>query len=186
MDRLGMLQKLSASFARENIKTETILIYLDMLRDVPDNLLEYSVAKCINTCRFFPTVSEIRTVAAEYRNSVSPNPIKPWSEVDREIHNAMRHYGVIDVVPWSCPLVRELMKDRWRTFCEMTNDEQGTAYAQTRMAYEGMCRQKKWEIESGEAIASLPPTTRQQLQSSKLNDSVKMLSNKFSEKEKKE
>lgn len=167
MDRLKLINLLSASFARDNIKTPTIIVYVKMLADVPDELLEYSVNECIQTCKFFPTIAEIREKANNYANKNSKSPIKEWADVEKEIRNALKHNGQYTPPTWSTPLVENLMKNRWQSFLEMLTSDEGVMFAQTRMAYEGMVRQKKYETQSQQTVNSLSSENKKKLEENK-------------------
>lgn len=167
MDRLKLINLLSASFARDNIKTPTIIVYVKMLADVPDELLEYSVNECIQTCKFFPTIAEIREKANNYANNNSKSPIKEWSDVEKEIRNALKHNGQYTPPTWSTPLVESLMKNRWQSFLEMLTSDEGVMFAQTRMAYEGMVRRKKYETQSQQTVNSLSSENKKKLEENK-------------------
>jgi len=58
---------LNAAFPRENIQPETLAIYVTKLGDIEADLLAASVNRLLEESRFFPTIAEVRRMAATSR-----------------------------------------------------------------------------------------------------------------------
>lgn len=162
LDRIDLLNKLSLCFARDSIKKETFLIYLEMLKEIPDAQLEYAVNWCIVNCRYFPTIAEIRKAAQTFKDNSNPN-LKTWAEVAQEIESALKHNGQYTPPTWSTPLIAQLMKNRWIDFLEMQAVDKGTMMAQTRATYEGLLARERSKQEDREILATLPLSTQKTL-----------------------
>jgi hypothetical protein len=62
---------LTAAFPNAPVGRETVLVYADMLGDIPEDLLRKAVRRCINTTKFFPTIAEIREAANSIRREAA-------------------------------------------------------------------------------------------------------------------
>ena len=58
---------LKAAYPRQELPPETVAIYAEMLADLDAETATAAVKRAIQTSRFFPTIAEIRNVAAELR-----------------------------------------------------------------------------------------------------------------------
>ena len=61
-----LLADLRRAFPRQDVTVETIVVYQRELADVPAAVLEVAVRTVIRASRWFPTVAELREVAAEH------------------------------------------------------------------------------------------------------------------------
>jgi hypothetical protein len=71
----AILGPMFAAFPNTNADDATFEIYIKMLRDLDPETLAQAVLKAMNTCKFLPTVAEIR----EQIETRAPGP---WSDVD--------------------------------------------------------------------------------------------------------
>lgn len=65
---------LKAAFPRESLLPETIGIYVTKLSDIDSQLLATAVNRLIEESRFFPTIAEIRIMAARLAGLALPSP----------------------------------------------------------------------------------------------------------------
>jgi len=127
---VGMLK---AGFPRQQLEQDTIALYAAFLADIDREPGEEAVRTAIATLKFFPTIAEIRDLAA--RKSVSlPDSTAAWSEV-------MRAFG--SVGRYREPRFSHIAIDRvvgamgWQSMCDSENVEATRAhflrlYADTR------------------------------------------------------
>jgi hypothetical protein len=54
------LLKLAAIFPEKKLEAEGIDVYCEMLKDIGDEQLNNSIKECLLTCKFFPSIAEIR------------------------------------------------------------------------------------------------------------------------------
>jgi hypothetical protein len=54
------LLKLAAIFTEKKLEAEGIDVYCEMLKDISDEQLTNSIKECLLTCKFFPSIAEIR------------------------------------------------------------------------------------------------------------------------------
>lgn len=177
--RADLLRKMCKCYPKTSVEVETIEVYLTLLKDLSDEMFAYAITKCMVSNKFFPTIAEIREAAMEYSNKVSDDPIPAWADVESEIRLAMSKYGVADAVPWSCPMVAALMRNRWRLYCEMQCSQEGTVYAQTRMAYESMVKQKAYDANRRAVLRMIPESASSKLQRGKLDKAISGLATKL-------
>ena len=77
----------------KKISDEFIAIYQEMLADIPDDILVLSMKSCLLTCRFFPSIAEIREKAEPFleklRISKIENPDEQtcYQNVERDATN---------------------------------------------------------------------------------------------------
>jgi|GEM_PF-3507744 len=164
MKKIDIIKMLAVSFPTDKIGEGTVLVYLDNLKDISDAMLEYGARHCLQTCKFFPSIAEIREACRYYKDTAGPKPVKPWAEVEHEIREAIRHHGFYNPPEWSTPELNTFMKDRWRLICEMEIVQEATVFAQMRMAWEGMSRTRKSHEQIAETVAMLPLKTQVQLE----------------------
>jgi hypothetical protein len=62
---------LTAAFPNAPISRETVLVYADVLGDIPEALLRKAVRQCLNTSKFFPAIAEIRKAADSIRREAT-------------------------------------------------------------------------------------------------------------------
>lgn len=161
-DRTQLLIRLARAFPKTTIGEETIKIYLEMLADVPTELLEFAINRLIQTAKFFPAIAEIREAAREYKNALNPN-CKPWAEVEKEIRAALKHNGQFTPPTWSCKIVKELMDSRWQSFLGMRSSDEGTMFAQARRAYEDITKRDLTRIHNMETFNSVSNLSQKKL-----------------------
>jgi hypothetical protein len=56
------MRKLAAAFSQD-VTEEKLAVYADSLRDMSVGRLDLAMARCLKTCKFFPSIAEIRTAA---------------------------------------------------------------------------------------------------------------------------
>jgi hypothetical protein len=60
----------------KKISAEFIAIYQEMLADIPDDILVQAMKGCLLTCRFFPSIAEIREKAQPFLEKLRIEQIK--------------------------------------------------------------------------------------------------------------
>lgn len=120
--RVQMIAVLAEGF-RQAITEATLMAYEMGLHDVPTGKLEAAVRQAISTCKFMPTVKELRDLATGMRDqdrgvlaweAVMRVPFNPytWMDFDDHVTNAtIRNLG------------------GWPTFCERFSDAESEKWA---------------------------------------------------------
>ena len=57
------LKVLGTIFQERSVNDEFVMIYLELLEDITNEVLIKAVRECLLTCRFYPTIAEIREKA---------------------------------------------------------------------------------------------------------------------------
>lgn len=103
---------LGAAYPGFNFSAETIAIYERCLVDIPPEILNAAVAKCVTEKKFFPTVSELREAAFALmtQQHTLPTEFEAWEEVQKEISRCGDYYRY-DIgtknPQWSHPLIEK-------------------------------------------------------------------------------
>jgi len=74
---LGML---SVSFPNFKLPPESMEMYTMLLEDLPVDVLRSAVLECANTCKFFPTIAEIREKTNALLHPDLPAAGEAWGE----------------------------------------------------------------------------------------------------------
>ncbi len=95
---------LSGNWPNHPFTEVTMATYQRLLADIPDALAETAVLDCIASCKFFPTVAEIRDAAANIVTDAAnaANEYDAWGEVKRAVSRS--HWQ------WSDPMIGEAMQ----------------------------------------------------------------------------
>ena len=62
---------LTAAFPNAPVGRETVLVYAEMLNDIPEALLRNAIRHCLNNSKFFPAIAEIRQAADSIRREAA-------------------------------------------------------------------------------------------------------------------
>ena len=115
-----VLAVVSAAYPNFNLKPETIKVYLKLLADLPDDLLEEASLAHINRSAFFPTIAELRGAASDLleRQNPLPTALEAWSEVEDQIHRV----GYTGQPVFQYPLTTQLVSAMgWQNLCWSEN-----------------------------------------------------------------
>jgi len=110
---------LTSAYPNFEPRPETVEVYVQMLQDLPANVLFAAVHQCIAECRFFPTVAEIRERARAIQPAAQiPSAAEAWEEVMREV----RRVGYYGVPAFENPITARVVKALgWREICMSEN-----------------------------------------------------------------
>ena len=95
---------LSSNWPNHPFTETTMATYQRLLADIPDAVAEAAVLDCIASCKFFPTVAEIRESAANIVTDAAnaTNEYDAWGEVKRAVSHS--HWQ------WSDPMIGQAMQ----------------------------------------------------------------------------
>ena len=132
---------LFASFGQEQ-NIQRMKIYMQMLKDIPEDVLGKVVQKVIYENKFLPSVAELveacRSLVAT-TNGVKEVP--DWSEAWAEVEKAMRdtHWG--ENPSFSHPAIQQAVKNYgWKSIHEVMSDDYHTMQAQLRRVYDEVAK----------------------------------------------
>lgn len=76
---------LAGSFVNAKVPERTIRIYIQMLSDIPVEILRRAAEQCLAECEFFPTIAAIRDRALALTAPIHAEPMEAWGMVQRAI-----------------------------------------------------------------------------------------------------
>lgn len=117
-----LLANLSIVFQERTTSEEFFKIYHEDLKDFPDHILAETIIQCRRTCRFFPTISEIRDKAEpilqkwtlENRRLLVENEYHKCHEFVYVDERRNPHCKLEEQDPSPCKLVGSGMCGKWR------------------------------------------------------------------------
>lgn len=77
------LAVLVAAFSREKIEPVTVSLYVQKIKDIPDEVLEATVNRLVDTAKFFPSIAEIRETAAHLCGCLPASPAEALAIIRR-------------------------------------------------------------------------------------------------------
>ena len=115
-----VLAVISAAYPNFDLKPETVKVYLRLLADLPDELLEEASLVHIAQSTYFPTVADLRAAVFELIEHQNPFPadLEAWSEVEDQI----RRVGYTGQPVFHRPLTAQLVNAMgWQNLCRSEN-----------------------------------------------------------------
>lgn len=161
------------------ITTDTIRVYNLMLADIPVEILFKAVQKCVTTCKFLPSIAEVREAAKSFVAEVEGSRIKGYEEAWDEVQRAVRQVGVYSPAPqWSTMEIAKVVRAiGWPELCTVESEDVNTMRAQFKAMYEAFCRRSKEEAENQGLYLTMTPEQRAKLKPA--DDFVKALAQKM-------
>lgn len=129
------IELLTMAYPNFQLPKLTIKLYERLLKDIDFDLLKAATLQCATTCKFFPSVAEIRAAAVEIKSMADgvPSEIEAWGEVVEK----MRSIGSSRFPEFSHPLITQVVRQfGWTNLCMSENQIADRArfleaYAQT-------------------------------------------------------
>lgn len=119
-DRIeATLSMLFSSYPNAAISEATVAQYLRLLADIPPAELQVAVDQCIASCKFLPTIAEIRDAWHGLTHTLAlPSATEGWDEVQREI----RRVGYIGAPYFANAITARVVRAMgWRELCASEN-----------------------------------------------------------------
>ena len=112
-------------------------LYVEMLSDIPPQILEASVKKLIMTNKFLPSIAEIREVAYGIKGIISATAAPDESEAWGEVIKAIRSVGYYGKPKFSHEAITVAVNNiGWQDICMTTNEGMNILRSQFRRAYQ--------------------------------------------------
>ena len=112
-------------------------LYVEMLSDIPPQILEASVKKLIMTNKFLPSIAEIREVAYDIKGIISGTAAPDESEAWGEVIKAIRSVGYYGKPKFSHEAITVAVNNiGWQDICMTTNEGMNILRSQFRRAYQ--------------------------------------------------
>lgn len=119
-------------------------LYVEMLSDIPPQILEAAVKKLIMTNKFLPSIAEIREVAYGIKGIISGTAAPDESEAWGEVIKAIQSVGYYGKPKFSHEAITTAVNNiGWQDICMTTDDGMNTLRAQFRRAYQLAAQRQK-------------------------------------------
>jgi hypothetical protein len=79
-ETVKLMAVLGAAYPRQEVNEGTAKLYCELLADLPYNVAETVIKRMIATCKYFPTIAEIRHEAVEMCLDL-PTATDAWAEI---------------------------------------------------------------------------------------------------------
>lgn len=166
MDKIATLKALAILQLAypTDMSRERLDMYVNMLMDLPPNLLASAVTYCINHCRFLPSVAELRDTAARATalangDTDEDSAATAWGRVQKAIAS-VGYTGRPDFS--DDPILADVVDHLgWKQICLTPVDDTAILRAQFRKAYEAACQQRKNVRDFSQAGVPINPRIRQ-------------------------
>ena len=127
-----------------NLDDARMRLYVEMLSDIPPQILETAVKKLIMTNKFLPSIAEIRETAYGIKGTISGTAAPDESEAWGEVIKAIRSVGYYGKPKFSHEAITAAVNNiGWQDICMTTNDGMNTLRAQFRRAYQLAAQRQK-------------------------------------------
>lgn len=121
-------------------EAERIAMYVEMLKDIPAEVLEKVCRKAILECKYLPSIAEILQAA---RNFMGEETL-PFADAWDEIETQMKEAFVYEKPKFSRKEIEKTVNAfGWQELCEVTTKELPVVRAQLRDMYLAICEQSK-------------------------------------------
>lgn len=127
-----------------NLDDARMRLYVEMLSDIPPQILEAAVKKLIMTNKFLPSIAEIRETAYGIKGTISGTAAPDESEAWGEVVKAIWSVGYYGKPKFSHEAITVAVNNiGWQDICMTTNDGMNTLRAQFRRAYQLAAQRQK-------------------------------------------
>lgn len=135
---------LSDAYPNNKNQPGTAAVYAMALADLPDDVLRAAALECVTTCKFFPTVAEIRAAASTVSvGGHQRHALEAWADVKA----AVTRYGRRWTPTFDDPLVSDCVRALgWVDFCNSEIDEEMSWRARFCDIYEAMSRRQQTDF----------------------------------------
>lgn len=127
-----------------NLDDARMRLYVEMLSDIPPQILEAAVKKLIMTNKFLPSIAEIRETAYGIKGTISGTAAPDESEAWGEVMKAIRSVGYYGKPKFSHEAITTAVNNiGWQDICMTTIEGMNTLRSQFRRAYQLAAQRQK-------------------------------------------
>lgn len=127
-----------------NLDDARMRLYVEMLSDIPPQILEAAVKKLIMTNKFLPSIAEIRETAYGIKGTISGTAAPDESEAWGEVVKAIQSVGYYGKPKFSHEAITTAVNNiGWQDICMTTYDGMNTLRSQFRRAYQLAAQRQK-------------------------------------------
>ena len=150
VQKAKMLTTMFACFGQANDGVR-IASYVQMLDDIPADVLSVVCKKATLEKKFLPTIAELIESARSIAGSMDEsNRVKTWDEAWAEIQRQIDKVFIYEKPVFSRPEIEQAVKRYgWTDLCTTPAKDWRTAHAQLREIYKSICERSKEESVNG-------------------------------------
>ena len=117
-----------------------IAMYVEMLQEIPADVLDQVCRKAIMESKYLPSIAEILQAARDFTGEETLPFADAWDEIETQMKEAF----VYDKPKFSRPEIERTVKAfGWQELCEVTTKELPIVRAQLRDMYNSICEQSR-------------------------------------------
>jgi len=151
-----LVLNLTAAYPNAPVTEATSAAYERQLADLDYAAAQAAIERLLNTCRFLPTIAEIREAATEM--TLGPRRLggEAWGDVNAEV----RRVGRYGLPSFEDPLTAEAVRQMgWLSLCDSTNEVADRA--RFVELYDGLAARQRRDQVAGPALALPAPRAAQ-------------------------
>lgn len=134
---------LFGSFGQSN-DAERMAIYVEMLNDIPADVLDKVCKKAILECKFLPSVAELVQSARNFIGDMTGNSTPTWEEAWKEIEHEMQTTFVYGTPQFSHMEIKQAVDAfGWQELCSVLTKDLPIVRAQLRDMYNNICAENR-------------------------------------------
>lgn len=123
---------------------ERMAIYVEMLNDIPADVLDKVCRKTILESKFLPSIAELLQSARNLIGDMTGNGTPTWEEAWKEIEHEMQTTFVYGEPQFSHPAIKQAVDAfGWQELCSVLTKDLPIVRAQLRDMYNGICEQSR-------------------------------------------
>lgn len=127
-----------------NLDDARMRLYVEMLSDIPPQILDAAVKKLIMTNKFLPSIAEIRETAYGIKDTISGTAAPDESEAWGEVVKAIQSVGYYGKPKFSHEAITAAVNNiGWQDICTTPNEGTNTLRSQFRRAYQLAAQRQK-------------------------------------------
>lgn len=141
-----------ASFGQGS-EAERMAIYVEMLNDIPADVLEKVCKKAILECKFLPSIAELVQSARNFIGDMTGNSTPTWEEAWKEIEHEMQTTFVYGEPRFSHPAIKQAIDSfGWQELCSVLTRDLPITRAQLRDMYNNICAENRKKVINGHVM----------------------------------
>lgn len=135
---------LIAAYPNSQVNEATSRLYESMLADQDADATGKAIARLIGSCRFLPTIAEIRSTIADLQFG----PVRPGGEAWGDVIQAIRRVGHMGTPKFADPIVADIVRGwGWRQLCCEGDDVADRS--QFVRLYDALATQRRTDVATG-------------------------------------
>lgn len=150
--QLKSITMLFTAFGKGN-EAEQMAMYVQMLQDIPAEILDKVCKKAIYESRFLPSIAELVQSANNLMGDLTGNGTPTWEEAWKEIEHEMQTTFVYGEPRFSHPAIKQAIDSfGWQELCSVLTRDLPITRAQLRDMYNNICAENRKKVINGHVM----------------------------------